>query len=205
MKVKICGITNLDDALLCQTLGADALGFVFYQGSKRYVSPENASKIIENLSPFIIKVGVFVNESSERINSIASRIKLNAVQLHGDETPKSASEINFPAIKSFRISHHFDFSILDGYKNAYYLLDSFSKAQFGGTGNKFDWDLIPENLKNKIILAGGVSAENIEEIFSTIKPAAIDLSSSLESEPGKKDKEKVTEFFRKFNYLCIMS
>ncbi len=205
MKVKVCGINNLNDALLCQSFGADALGFIFYPGSKRYISPVDASKIIENLSPFIMKVGVFVNESSERISSIASKLKLNAVQLHGDETPKFINEVNFPVIKSFRITDRFDFSNLNEYKNVYYLLDSFSISQFGGTGNKFDWKLIPENLKSKIILAGGISADNIEEIFTKIKPAAVDLSSSLESEPGKKDKDKVQEFFRKLNSLNIMS
>jgi phosphoribosylanthranilate isomerase len=203
MKVKICGITNLDDALLCQTLGADVLGFILYPESKRYISPEDALKIIENLSPFTMKIGVFVNESSEKINGIASKLKLNAVQLHGNETPEIVSKIKYPVIKSFRIKEQFDFSVLHEYKNAYYLLDSFSKTQFGGTGIKFNWNVIPDNLKNKIILAGGVSVENIEEIFNTIKPAAVDLSSSLEYEPGKKNKDKVTEFFRKFNSLCI--
>ena len=203
MKVKVCGITNLRDALLCESSGASALGFIFYPKSKRYISSEDALKIIENLSPFTIKIGVFVNESSEKINGIASELKLNAIQLHGEETPLSTAEIKFPIIKSFRIKEHFDFSILHKYKNAYYLLDSFSKNQFGGTGIKFNWNVIPDKLKNKIILAGGVSSDNIEEIFNTIKPAAVDLSSSLESEPGKKDKEKVKEFFRKFNSLSI--
>lgn len=201
MKVKVCGITNLSDALICQSAGADALGFIFYPGSKRYISTEDASNLIKNLSPFIMKVGVFVNELPGRINSIASKLKLNAVQLHGDETPQTAFQIDYPVIKSFRITEQFDFSILHDYKNVYYLLDAFSKSQYGGTGNQFNWKIIPADLKDKIILAGGVSSDNIEDIFKKIKPAAIDLSSSLELEPGIKDIEKVTEFFNKVNLL----
>ncbi len=201
MKVKVCGITNLNDALLCQSLGADALGFIFYPKSKRFISPEDALKIINNLSPFVMKVGVFVNELPEIINGIAAKLKLNAVQLHGDETPETASKINYSVIKSFRITEEFDFGMLNEYKNVYPLLDAYSGKQYGGTGNQFNWDIIPESLKNKIILAGGVSFDNIEEIVKDIKPAAVDLSSSLENEPGKKDKEKVTEFFKKFNKL----
>lgn len=203
MKVKICGITNLNDALLCQSSGADALGFIFYPESKRYIPPEDALKIITNLSPFIMKVGVFVNELPDKINSIASKLKLNAVQLHGDETPETASKINYPVIKSFRITEQFDFSILQEYKNIYPLLDAYSKKQYGGTGISFNWEMIPEQYKNKIILAGGVSSDNIEEIMRDVKPAAVDLSSSLESEPGMKDKGKVTEFFRKVNGIYI--
>ncbi len=205
MKVKVCGITNLSDALLCQSAGADALGFIFYPGSKRYVPPEVASLIIRKLSPFIIKVGVFVDEPAEFVNRIASYLKLNLVQLHGSETPRTADEIDFPVIKSFKINDSFNFSLLDDYKNVYHLLDSFSEVQHGGTGNKFNWEIIPGGIKHKIILAGGISSENIEAIYKDIGPAAIDLSSSLEKEPGKKDNEKVTDFFRKVSTLCSSS
>jgi phosphoribosylanthranilate isomerase len=201
LKVKICGITNVEDALLCESLGADALGFIFYKGSKRFVEPEAAEKIISELSPFSLRVGVFVNSSPEEINKTAKVVKLNAVQLHGDETPGMVSEINFPVIKSFRISNGFDFSILKDFQNVSYLFDTFSEKEYGGTGKTFNWELIPGELRNKIILSGGISIENIEEIYKKIKPAAIDLSSSLESIPGKKDNRKVKEFFKKINYL----
>ena len=201
MKVKICGITNLEDALLCQSFGADALGFIFYKKSKRYVSPEVVSKITEELSPFVMKVGVFVNESTEMINKIASELKLNCIQLHGDEAPEDIKKINLPVIKSFRISENFEFSILNKYKNASYLLDSYSNNIYGGSGNKFNWDLIPKEIQNKVILAGGISHENITVVFKNINPAAVDLSSSLEAEPGLKDKGKVKIFFEKFNAL----
>ena len=201
MKVKVCGITNIRDALLCQSSGADALGFIFYKKSKRYVSPEIVSKFINQLSPFIIKAGVFVNESTEKINKLASELKLNCIQLHGDEVPGDVEKINLPVIKSFRITDNFNFSILEQYKNAYYLLDSFSGGEYGGSGNQFNWDLIPGEIRNKIILAGGISNKNIEMVYKNINPAAIDLSSSLEEKPGHKDEQKVKSFFEKFNSL----
>lgn len=201
MKVKICGITNLEDALMCENLGAHALGFILYEKSKRYVTPKSAKKIIDSLSPFTLKVGVFVNEESDVINRISKDIKLNAVQLHGDESPEIADKIEFPVIKSFRINDEFDFSKINNFPNASILLDAFSQNGFGGTGKKFNWNLIPQNIKNKIILSGGISSENIKEAYEKINPAAIDLSSSLEKMPGKKDKIKVTEFFKIFNNL----
>jgi len=199
MKVKICGITNLEDALTCQELGADALGFIFYNKSKRFISTAKAAEIVKNLSPFIMKVGVFVNESPEIINQIVDDVKLNAVQLHGDESPGWLKMIPFQVIKSFRINNEFDFSILNNYKNAWYLLDSFSEKVYGGTGEQFNWNVIPEDIRSNIILSGGVSADNIEEIYYKVKPAAVDVSSSLEIEPGKKDAEKVKQFFKTIN------
>lgn len=199
MKIKICGITNLEDALLCESLGADALGFIFYKGSKRYIEPEAAAGIINSLSPFMVKVGVFVNENTNTINQIASSIKLNAVQLHGDESPESTKDISLPAIKSFRVDDNFDYGILKQYPETYYLLDTYSKSGYGGTGKVFNWEKIPVEYKSKIILAGGISADNIEEIFVKVKPSAVDISSSLESEPGRKDKAKLIKFFNKIN------
>ena len=201
MKVKVCGITSLEDALICEACGADALGFIFYRESKRYIKPEAAKEIIKSLSPFTMKVGVFVDEPIEGINLIASEIKFNAIQLSGNESPEYSSKIILPVIKGFRIKADFDFSIIKRYKNTAYLLDAFSSEEFGGTGKKFNWNLIPAHLKNKIILAGGVSVDNIENIYTEIKPAAVDLSSSLEKASGIKDKEKVVNFFKKFNSL----
>ncbi len=201
MKIKICGITNIEDALLCESLGADALGFIFYKGSKRFVDPETAGKIISELSPFTLKVGVFVNSSPEEINKIAKQTKLNVIQLHSDETTNTISEINLPIIKSFRIKNEFDFSILNNFKDVSFLFDTYSEKEYGGTGKTFNWELIPDELRDKIILSGGVSINNIEEIYKKIKPAAVDLSSSLESGPGRKDSEKVKEFFKKINNL----
>ena len=201
MKVKVCGITNLDDALMCESFGADAIGFIFYKKSKRYIEPEKSKKIISHLNPFTIKVGVFVNETADYINNISGELKFNLVQLHGNETSETAERISLPVIKSFRVSNDFDFSTLNNYKNVFCLLDSHSISEFGGTGNKFNWAMIPIELKNKIILAGGVSINNIEEIYKNISPIAVDLSSSIESKPGKKDYDKTKSFFTKLNSL----
>lgn len=199
MKVKVCGITNLQDALLCQNAGADALGFIFFKGSKRFIPPEKAAAIAEDLSPFVMKVGVFVNEAPEFVNKTAKEIGLNAVQLHGDETPATADLIEFPIIKSFRIKDGFDFSLLKKYSKASFLLDTHSVSEPGGTGKSFNWELIPTEIRKEIILAGGVSAENISKIIDEINPAAVDLSSSLEESPGIKDAEKVRTFFKIIN------
>lgn len=199
MKVKICGITNIDDAKICTTLGADAVGFIFYKESKRYLSPEDAREIIKQLPPFISKVGVFVNEDVDIVNSIANRVGLNFVQLHGDETPEYLQKVNYPIIKAFRVDKDFDFTKLRDYDNCSFLLDSFHKEEYGGTGQKFGWEKIPNELRCKIILAGGVSSKNIDQIKNEINPYAIDISSSVEISPGIKDHEKLKQIFTKIN------
>lgn len=201
MKVKICGITNAGDALFCEAMGADMLGFIFFNKSKRFIEYSAAEEIIGKLSCSTRKVGVFVNEKAEDVNKAAERLRLDMVQLHGDETPEEVSKISFPVIKSFRIKNEFDFSLLDSFKNARALLDSFAINQFGGTGKSFDWAVIPEKIKNRIILAGGVLASNLDNIYKSIKPYAVDLSSALECTPGKKDHAKVQEFFYVLNNL----
>jgi phosphoribosylanthranilate isomerase len=197
MKIKICGITNLADALLCESCGADAIGFIFYVGSKRQIMPDEAAEIVSHLNPLTIKVGVFVDENPALINQLVKDVGLNMVQLHGGETPEDISLINVPVIKAFRVNDDFDFTVLNHYSNSYLLLDSYDKEELGGTGKTFNWQMIPEQLKSKIILAGGINSDNIDIIFQQIKPQAIDVSSSLEEYPGKKDKEKVIQFFKK--------
>ena len=199
MKVKICGITNLDDALMCERYGADAVGFIFYRKSKRYILPSEAARIAKQLSPFTMKVGVFVDEKKDYITKTFELVKLNTVQLHNNDTDFVENEFNYPVIRAFRIKDNFDFNSLNRFNDNYFLLDSYSQNEFGGTGKSFDWSIIPETLKHKIILAGGVSSSNIDYIYQNIKPAAVDLSSSLEISPGKKDLEKVKIFFNKFN------
>ena len=197
MKIKICGITNLSDALLCESCGADAIGFVFYVGSKRQIMPDEAAEIVKQLNPLTIKIGVFVDENPVLINQLVRDVGLNMVQLHGGETPEDISLINVPVIKAFRVNDNFDFKVLHHYSNSFLLLDSYKEEEFGGTGKSFNWQIIPEQLKSKIILAGGINSDNIDFIFQQIKPQAIDVSSSLEQYPGKKDKQKVIQFFNK--------
>ena len=199
MKVKICGITNIEDALLAEQLGADAIGFIFYKPSKRYISPGDAKLILQKLSPFTLKVGVFVNETADDINRVASEVKLNLIQLHGNEKPELISSLVLPAIKSFRISEVFDFSILNKYPAMSFLFDTFSKDEFGGTGKSFDWNMIPSTIREKSIIAGGITSANVEEIITKINPYAIDVSSSLEESPGKKNSNKMTNLFKIIN------
>lgn len=201
MKVKICGITNIDDAKKAIELGADAIGFIFYKKSKRYVDPEIVKSIISELPAFVMKIGVFVNEDTQRINDIAKDIKLNTIQLHGDESPDYLDQINYPVIKAFRVDENFDFTRLSLYKNCSFLLDSFHKKEYGGTGIKFNWKKIPYEIRQKIILAGGISEESIEFILNEISPYAIDVSSSIEIEPGIKDINKLKRLFEKNNEL----
>jgi phosphoribosylanthranilate isomerase len=195
VKVKICGITNIEDAVLSENLGADALGFIFYKESKRYISPKKANDIIKHLSPFTLKVGVFVNENSDKINAESKIAGINIVQLHGDEKPELIAEINLPVIKAFRINDEFDFKILEEYKNCYFLFDTYSSMQFGGTGKTFNWDIIPKQITDKIILSGGISISNIKRIIDEVNPYAVDLSSSVEDYPGKKSELKLKQFF----------
>lgn len=199
MKIKVCGITNIKDAQLCSNLGADAIGFIFYKKSKRYIEPEKAREIIKNLPPFLMKVGVFVNEKPQTINQISKNIKLNLIQLHGEETQNDIDKINLPVIKAFRVMKNFNYLKLNEYENCSFLLDSFDRNEYGGTGKKFVWEDIPMEIREKIILSGGISQTDLEYIFNEVKPYAIDVSSSLEVKPGKKDKTVLEKFFKTYN------
>lgn len=201
IRIKVCGITNLEDAKLCYELGADALGFIFYEHSKRYIDFEKAFTIISELPAFVSKVGVFVNEPFITINHIAQSVGLTHVQLHGDEDQLFINKVNHPVIKALRVNKDFAFSSLNFYSGCTILLDTFSDKEIGGTGLTFDWNTIPKDLRSKVILAGGVSVDNIVDIFTKIKPQAVDISSSLETEAGKKDEKKLREFFHVINQL----
>lgn len=199
-KVKICGITNLEDALLSAEFGADALGFNFYAKSPRYISPEKAREIIEQLSADVLKVGVFVNETREKILEIAETAKLDAIQLHGDETPEFVrqlkAETNLEIIKAFRVSENFRAEDVLQYKSDAVLLDAFSTKDYGGTGESFDWRIARKvrEIVPKMYLAGGLSAENVFFAIANVEPFAVDACSLLEKSKGVKDSEKVRDF-----------
>ncbi|MFA7289894.1 MAG: phosphoribosylanthranilate isomerase [Melioribacteraceae bacterium] len=214
MKVKVCGITNIEDALYCIESGADALGFMLCKSSKRYIDIFAAREIIIQLPPFTMLIGVFVNEKPKIINYIAEELGLNAVQLHGEETPQVTDEINFPIIKAFRTNKKFDFSDVERFQGITPMFDADPgnvimnklegvkvKSSFGGTGKTFDWNIIPEVYRRHSIIAGGIGINNIEKLINEINPAAIDLSSSLEAKPGIKDHTKVKAFFEKLAEL----
>lgn len=205
-RVKICGITNTEDALLSAKFGADALGFNFYAKSPRYVAPEKARKIIELLPPQVLKIGVFVNESLEKICEIAEIARLDAVQLHGEETPEFVREIkaktNLEIIKAFRVSPEFKPEDVLQYEADAILLDAFSAKEHGGTGETFDWEIARkvQEIFPKMYLAGGLSAENIVNAIWEVRPFAVDACSCLESEKGKKDKVRLINFLSKIQF-----
>jgi phosphoribosylanthranilate isomerase len=204
-KVKICGITNLEDALLSAKFGVDALGFNFYEKSPRYILPEKAREIIEQLPTEVLKVGVFVNESLDRIVKIAKTAKLDALQLHGEETPEFAAELkaktNLEIIKAFRVSPEFQPEDVLQYETDAILLDAYNPKEHGGTGETFDWEIARkvQEIFPKMYLAGGLSQNNIARAISDIRPFAVDACSCLENEKGKKDKVNL------INFICIVS
>jgi phosphoribosylanthranilate isomerase len=202
VRVKICGITNLEDAKAAINLGADALGFNFYKRSPRYIEPTNAKPIIEALPPLVSLVGIFVDEfSPERILSIIHAIGLGSVQLHGSESPEYARKISeLRLIKAFRVDENFDVAQLAAYRVGAYLLDAYDSKQVGGTGQIFNWDIaVAAKQHGRVILAGGLSPENVHDAILRVRPYAVDICSSIESEPGKKDPAKMATLFREIN------
>ena len=196
MIVKICGVTNIDDALCAAEFGADALGFIFVKSSPRYIAPNRAQKIIQKLPPFIVPVGVFADAAHEDILEIIEQTGIGCVQLHGNESPKQLDKIPIPAYKSFRIDENFNPETLRRYKGAAYLLDTSVDGKFGGTGKTFDWDLaLAAKAYGRIILAGGLTPENIAVALQTVDPYAVDVNSGVESAPGRKDKHKLRQLF----------
>lgn len=199
-KVKICGITNPEDALLSAKFGADALGFNFYEKSPRYVSPEKAREIIEQLPENILKVGVFVNEDLEKIIEIAETAKLDALQLHGEETPEFARELkaktNLEIIKAFRVSPEFKPEDVLKYETDAILLDAYNQQEQGGTGETFDWEIAKkvQEIFPKMFLAGGLDHKNIWRAIRKVIPFGVDSCSLLETVKGKKDDLKVINF-----------
>ncbi len=200
--VKICGITNLDDALMSVEFGADTLGFNFFAESPRYIAPKLAKGIIKNLPAGVNTVGVFVNESSDAVGKIVKETGIDLIQLHGDETPEFAEEIKVSTglnvIKAFRVSEQFDVSDVLKYEVDAVLLDSYSAAERGGTGEKFDWSIAAQvrELFPKLYLAGGLYPLNVGQAIRSVTPFAVDACSGLESSKGIKDRKKVEAFIR---------
>jgi len=198
VKVKICGITSLDDARMAVDAGADALGFVFYDKSPRYINPVAAAKIIAKLPPFVQTVGLFVNEEVEQVNWTADFCGLDVVQLHGDESPEDCLEVKRRVIKVFRIQNIVSIEPLKKYQVSGYLLDAWCPDCYGGTGKTFNWEVAAAARQyGRIILAGGLSADNVAEALQAVQPYAVDVSSGVESAPGKKDAEKVKKFIKR--------
>lgn len=197
IKVKICGITNLEDALTAINAGADALGFVFHSNSPRHVFPEQAAAIIRHLPPFVQTVGLFVNEPLEMVNATVDLCGLDVVQLHGEEKPGYCDAVKRRVVKTFRVKDITSLEPMRDYRVAAFLLDAWSPAAHGGTGQTFNWEIAACVAQaNRIILAGGLAPGNVAEAVRQVHPYAVDVSSGVESGPGKKDAKKVQEFIR---------
>lgn len=196
--IKICGITNLEDALLSIEAGAYALGFNFYKRSPRYIEPAKAREIIEKLPDSILNVGVFVNEElPDDVARITYEAKLNAVQLHGEESNEYCAALkNYRVIKALRVSDDFKPEDVLKFDVDAILLDAYSRDEHGGTGKIFDWRIARETQKlfPKLFLAGGLTPDNISEAIKEVKPYAVDACSGLEITNGKKDSAKVKAF-----------
>ena len=196
VKVKICGITSVSDANAAAEAGADALGFMFWDKSPRAVSLGAAAEIVRQLPPFIVKVGVFVNAEEDLVTRAIRECGLNLLQFHGDETPEYCLQFGLMSMKAFRMRDAGSLKALANYPTDAWLLDAYSPGKPGGTGETFNWDLAREAQAwgRPIFLAGGLTPENVAEAVRAVRPFAVDVSSGVEAEPGRKDPAKVRAF-----------
>ncbi len=202
VKIKICGITNKDDADAAIKYGADALGFIFYPKSPRAVSPETAKSIISFIPPMVTTVGVFVDEDKSMVEKTASYTGLNVIQFHGSEPPDTCTIDDKKVIKAIRVKELSDLDILNNYgKVSAFLLDAYSPDALGGTGQVFNWEIAVEAKKfGNIILAGGLNPDNVADAVRTVQPYAIDVASGVEGEvKGIKDHMKLRLFIENAN------
>lgn len=198
IRVKVCGLCTLADAEHAIIAGADAIGMVFYSKSPRYISISDAQEIVSHIPPFASTVGLFVNSSSDTVRNVLSEVPLDLLQFHGDEDESFCKSFNRPYIKAVRVKTDTDLlQICHQYSSARgILLDSYKKGTPGGTGETFDWSMIPSKLPLPVILAGGLDANNVAEAVSAVHPWAVDVSSGVEHSAGKKDRQKVEQFIR---------
>jgi phosphoribosylanthranilate isomerase len=196
-KIKICGTTNKHDAILASQLGADMLGFIFYKKSKRYVEPNVAEDIVNELPPYLLKVGVFVDEDAKKVAEIAQDAGLNALQFHGDETPRYCASFKdkYKVIKAFRLKDKASLQNINTYDVDYYLLDTYKKDSQGGTGEAFDWKMIEDfEFLKPVILSGGLRPDTVGKAIKALAPYGVDVTSGIEASPGRKDEELLKKF-----------
>ena len=196
IRAKICGITSYEDAIHAINVGADALGFVFYKPSPRYISIEQASHICRRLPPFVSKVGLFVNASRAEIDEVCNAVALDLLQFHGDEQEQDCIGFPVPYIKAIRIQSNKDFEYAENeFSRALAILvDAYKPGVPGGTGESFDWSLLPKERLKPLILAGGLNEKNIYQAIQSVRPYAVDVSGGVEREKGKKNHQTVTQF-----------
>jgi len=204
-RVKICGITRSEDALAAIEQGCDAIGLVFYDKSPRYVSIKQAAAIAADIPAFISVVGLFVDASVEEISAVTSVLRLDLLQLHGDETPAECRQYGLPYMKAIRVKPSTNLvQCAADYSDAKaLLLDTYAEGVPGGTGQVFDWKIIPANLAKPIVLAGGLNADNVEMAIRQVKPYAVDVSGGVEITKGIKDAAKIAAFMRGVNNAVI--
>jgi len=198
VRVKICGITRVEDALVAVENGADAIGLVFYEPSPRAVSVEQAIKIVSQIPAFISIVGLFVNAEERFVRDVISNVALDLLQFHGDEAPEECSSYGLPFMKAIRVKS--DTNLVQCAKDysasRALLLDTYTEGVAGGTGHTFDWGLIPSDLNKPVVLAGGLTAENVGSAIQQVKPYAVDVSGGVELSKGIKDAAKIAAFMQ---------
>lgn len=195
-RVKICGITRVQDALEAVRCGADAIGLVFYAASPRYVTLLQAQQVVAAMPPFVSVVALFVNATQAEIENVTSQVSIDIVQFHGDETAAECERIKLPYFKAIRVKPDTNLLKCEAEFNGAkaLLLDTYSESAYGGTGHAFDWDLIPKNMSKPVILAGGLMAENVGLAIQKVKPYAVDISGGVEISKGVKDSDKIADF-----------
>ena len=201
-RVKVCGITNSEDALCAVRLGASALGFVFYEKSPRFVAPAEAGEIIKRLPPFVTKVGVFVNAEADYLREARNIAGFDVYQFHGDETPEFCSTFGEDYIKAIRVKDTSSLDVVNLYDTDAFLFDAYSPDAYGGTGENFSWDVLSgRKLGDKfVILSGGLNSDNVRDAIRAVDPYAVDVSSGVESSPGVKDHLKLKRFMEAAGY-----
>lgn len=195
-RIKICGITRVEDALAAARLGADAIGLVFYPGSPRAVTPARAREIIDVLPPFVVPVGLFVNADAAIVSETVAAAPVQLLQFHGDETPGYCAGFGLPFLRALRVRAGTDLLqyARDFHAARGLLLDAWVDGVHGGTGAVFDWSLIPPDLPMPVILSGGLNPDNVEQAVRRVRPWAVDVSSGVESTKGIKDAAKIEAF-----------
>jgi phosphoribosylanthranilate isomerase len=194
-QVKICGITNREDAHVAAEAGADMIGLIFYPPSPRYVTPEQARTIVESLPPTLPVAGVFVNETVETVSRVAQESGVQIVQLHGEESPQMCRQLPWRVVKTFRFTAHVRPEMMADYVVEAFLIEGFHANFYGGVGSRADWQQVAMlHAYGRIILAGGLTPDNVQEAIRAVRPYAVDVGSGVEAAPGKKDWQKVRAF-----------
>ena len=195
VRVKVCGITSVEDALVASEAGADAIGLIFVEGTPRYVTPARAAAIVAALPPFVCPVGVFWDHPASHVRAVAEECRLGAIQLHGAEPPETVAALPLPVLKTVKLGGPDDLALLDRYKPAAFLLDSPARWSEGGTRAPISWTLARQAAaRGRIVLSAGLTPDNVAEAIRVALPWGVDVNSGVEAEPGRKDHAKVRRF-----------